>query len=178
VLAVDFLGHGQSSLGLSSDSYKLGEVVNTLEDLIRIFPHRQYTLICHSYGCIQGVSLANLSLPIAALVLIAPKADVTSRLVKQARILRWIPSFVLDIFRFFDKLGGVQSKSVCRMVASDAPDHIKRLQLAYNGATPSSVIRSMVLGMQLFGEKQYQAIKHMPVLLVCFALLTVDGRST
>jgi hypothetical protein len=60
------------------------------------------------------------------LVLIAPKAHIDEKQQKGIRVLRWIPEWLFDGLRVADRKGGLQSKSVARMLGSTTDHTLRR----------------------------------------------------
>jgi pimeloyl-ACP methyl ester carboxylesterase len=160
-LAIDLPGCGLSSFDPTPwDAYTTDALVQLLA--VAIEAHRnddegqKVVLIGHSMGCSLAAMLASptsphahlLSQHVSGLVAICPKADPPpKKQVQQLRILTGIPGPIFDLFRKWDRLGGVNSGSVTRMAGADADDETKRLQLRFNQQSRTNVWRRMARGM-------------------------------
>lgn len=112
--------------------------------------NQQVVLIGHSMGCSIGALLASsisslqarLSINyIIAFIAICPKANPPSeREAVMVNRLRWLPAFVLDIMRVFDRRGGLNSTSVTRVVGDGADVETRKLQQRYNRQSRSAVV--------------------------------------
>lgn len=112
--------------------------------------NQQVVLIAHSMGCSIASLLASSASPlqqrldigyIIGLVAICPRAGAPS--VKEAATiarLRWMPIPVFDVFRWFDRRGGLDSTSVTRAVGAGVDEETKRLQQKFNRQSKSAVV--------------------------------------
>ncbi|KAJ3261972.1 hypothetical protein HK103_003815 [Boothiomyces macroporosus] len=82
----------------------------------------------------------------AGLVLIGPKDIITKKEHEQTRVITYLPLFVLDILRFFDRWGGIKSASIGRILGPYASLDMKSKQLKFNLHTPTTVIKHMIGG--------------------------------
>ncbi|KAK3938376.1 protein-tyrosine phosphatase-like protein [Diplogelasinospora grovesii] len=90
----------------------------------------------------------NLSKHVVGLVAICPRADAPSeKEVALFRKLLWIPEFIFNLWRAWDRRGGPESASVHRFVGADADDEAKRLQHLYNCQSRTPVWRRMSWGL-------------------------------
>lgn len=107
-------------------------------------------------GCSLAALLASPTSPYAnlisrhvtGLIAICPKADSPNQ--KQVQSLKKataVPAFIFDLFRKWDRRGGLNSTSVIRMTGPDASDETKRLQLRFNRQSRTSVWQRMARGM-------------------------------
>lgn len=158
-LAVDLPGCGRSQYeNRSWDAYTTDALVELLETVIE--DHREkddgqgVVLIGHSMGASLCALLAHpraaktqLNRHVTGLVAICPAAnpppqDVTRR----AKWLFWVPEFLFDLWRAWDRRGGAESPSVRRFVGQDADPESKRLQNIYNWQSRTPVFRRMASG--------------------------------
>ncbi|KAJ3372398.1 hypothetical protein HDU91_003444 [Kappamyces sp. JEL0680] len=174
VLAMDLTGHG------FSQQSRLGSAAYTREAfaalVFRLIAKEKQTkpsvehvvLLCHSYGCQIGVCVANVygqRLGVAKLLLLAPKAEFSAKEVQSLRGVASLPIWVLDILRWIDKYGGVNSISVSRMFSKTATLEMRERQLAFNLTTPTVVVKYTIMGMSQFGQRDFQALS-VPFLVV------------
>lgn len=158
-LALDLPGCGRSQYENPSwDAYTTDALVELLETVIE--DHREkddrqgVVLIGHSMGASLCALLAHpraprthLSRHITGLVAICPPANPPPEdLTRRARWLFWIPEFLFDLWRTWDRRGGPESPSVRRFVGQDADPETKRLQNIYNWQSRTPVFRRMASG--------------------------------
>jgi hypothetical protein len=101
----------------------------------------------------------------AGFVAICPKATLS---VKEAKTLATavnMPEFAFNLFRLYDRRGGIRSKSVTRFVGKKAPEDVRKAQLRFNEESRTPVWRRMVKGLKLPTKEQWMAIK-VPILLL------------
>lgn len=112
---------------------------------------QKVVIIGHSMGCSIAALLASSISPlsnvffdaghIAGVIAICPKAEPPSE--KQVRLVRkyvrYLPAFVLDLYRLFDNIGGVNSASIVRFVGKEADLETRKLQVRYNKQSKSAV---------------------------------------
>ncbi|KAH8554339.1 Alpha/Beta hydrolase protein [Umbelopsis sp. PMI_123] len=169
VLAIDMLGCGKSDQDPSWSAYRSEEIVNDIRTLLETrYQSQSMVIIAHSFGCSIATYLAgsqSLSSCIKGLVLIAPKATIDEKQKKGIRILRWIPDWLFDGLRVADRKGGLESKSVSRMLGSTADKSLKRKQLRWNLMSRSAVYKRMVCGTSWPVSADYQKVT-CPVLLI------------
>lgn len=120
---------------------------------------QKVVLIGHSMGCSLAALLATSNSPIlsttalstddiAGLVAICPKAEPPSASqVSRLKHLRYMPLAIFELYRAFDRRGGVDSPSVARYTGTDADPETKRLQLRFNEQSKSDVFMTMALGL-------------------------------
>jgi protein-tyrosine phosphatase len=112
-------------------------------------------LIGHSMGCSLAAMLASstslhpiaLAEHIVGLVAICPRGGPPSE--EQCatfRKLLWVPNPIFDLWRRWDRRGGIQSASIRRFVGLDADDETKKLQERFNRQSKSAVWRRMAAG--------------------------------
>ncbi|KAK4152849.1 alkaline phosphatase [Chaetomidium leptoderma] len=158
-LAVDLPGCGVSEFEPRNwDAYSANAIVELLETVIE--DHRDVAagqgvvLIGHSMGSSLAALLANPRDPktrlhkhVLGLVAICPTAgQFTQDRVRILRAALCIPGFIFDLWRAWDRRGGLESPSVRRFVGSDADAESKRLQHMYNCQSKTPVWRRMAWG--------------------------------
>ncbi|KAI9847719.1 MAG: hypothetical protein M1837_001967 [Sclerophora amabilis] len=159
-LGIDFPGCGLSSFAPTSwDAYTTDALVELLGTVIEKYRDKDggqgCVLIGHSMGCSLAASLASktsrfpspLTNHTLGLIAICPTAKLPSK-----SQVRWIntalcmPNFVMDIWRQWDRRGGLESKSLERFVGPRADAETKRLQIKFNEQSKTAVWRRMVGG--------------------------------
>jgi pimeloyl-ACP methyl ester carboxylesterase/protein-tyrosine phosphatase len=112
--------------------------------------HKSVVLIGHSYGSSIAALLATdtkFEVKVDGIVAICPKATPPSQAdCMKARLFLSLPDSFIDAFRWFDKRGGIDSKSVMRFVGQDAGIDLRKLQLKYNAASKTPVWKRMATG--------------------------------
>ncbi|KAL2017139.1 hypothetical protein VTK56DRAFT_2561 [Thermocarpiscus australiensis] len=159
-LALDLPGCGVSEFAPREwDAYSTDALVELLETVIE--DHRDASagqgvvLIGHSMGASLAVLLANprtlprtsLSKHVLGLVAICPTAgQFTQGMVSFMRKLLYIPDFLFNLWRAWDRRGGLESPSVRRFVGPNADLESKHLQHLYNCQSRTPVWRRMAWG--------------------------------
>lgn len=112
-------------------------------------------LIGHSMGCSIATLLASSTSPLSSLdshdvagfIAICPKATPPSESqASRLRYLQYMPTGLFDLFRQYDRRGGLESASVLRYAGKEADDETKRLQLGFNEQSKSNVFLAMAFG--------------------------------
>lgn len=188
---IDLPGCGLSSFSPTSwDAYSVEALVALL--VVAIEQHRnkeegqQVVLIGHSLGCSFSALLASSKSPLAAglrqhiagFVAICPKASPPSaQQVPTFRKLLHVPSPIFNLWRAWDRRGGVNSPSVSRFVGKNADIETKELQVKFNKQSKTPVWRRMAWGTLprydrsgrpvggMPGEEIWEGI-HLPILLI------------
>lgn len=159
-LAVDLPGCGVSDFAPRDwDAYSADALVELLETVIE--DHRDaaagqgVVLIGHSMGASLAALLANprtepktaLHRHVSGLVAICPASgEIAQDRVKILRAALCIPEFIFNLWRAWDRRGGIESPSVHRFVGRDADAESKRLQYLYNRQSRTPVWRRMAWG--------------------------------
>ena len=112
--------------------------------------HTKVILVGHSMGCSISALIAsefNPKFDVIGMVGICPKASPPSEAQSsQFRRLLSLPNLILDTFRYFDKRGGVDSKSVKRFVGEGADLGLRRSQLQFNEQFKTPVWKRAAIG--------------------------------
>ncbi|KKA20851.1 Polynucleotide 5'-phosphatase [Rasamsonia emersonii CBS 393.64] len=159
-LGIDLPGCGLSSFSPKSwDAYTIEALAELLAVVIERHRDRAagqgVVLIAHSLGCSLSALLASSTSPvktelqqhILGLIAVCPKAAPPSpREVALFRRLLWIPNPIFNLWRLWDRRGGLKSKSVSRFVGNDADPDTRQLQVRFNAQSRSAVWRRMAWG--------------------------------
>jgi pimeloyl-ACP methyl ester carboxylesterase/protein-tyrosine phosphatase len=160
-LAVDLPGCGSSSFKPKQwEAYTTDALVQLLATVIETHRDReagqQVILIAHSMGCSLAALLASSTSPhahlisehVAGVVAICPQAQpIREEKAKQARKACSIPAPLFDLFRKYDRRGGINSTSVLRMTGPAADEETRKLQLRFNKQSRTPVWQRMMYGM-------------------------------
>jgi pimeloyl-ACP methyl ester carboxylesterase/protein-tyrosine phosphatase len=160
-LAIDLPGCGLSEFEPKNwGAYTTDALVQLLAVVIEahraVDDDQQVVLVGHSMGCSLATLLASPSSPhaqllsshVAGLIAICPRADPLSKEeMLNTRRAASMPVFLLDLFRKWDRRGGINSKSVLRMTGAGADEETRRLQLRFNKQSRTPVWQRMVSGM-------------------------------
>ena len=159
-LAVDLPGCGASEFVETKwEAYSTEALVELLELVIEEYrvkdPERSVVLVGHSMGTALAARLASKDLPhsndlhtrVTGLVAICPiSGPPPEEKVKLFKKLLWIPGWLFDLWRAWDKRGGPESASVLRFVGKDADAESKLLQDRFNNQSRTPVWRRMAWG--------------------------------
>ena len=189
-LGIDLPGCGLSKFAPTNwDAYSVEALAELLA--VAIERHRDrdagqsVVLVGHSLGCSLSALLASSTSPIGntlkehiiGLIAVCPRASPPSPTeTANFRRLLNVPGPIFDLWRCWDRRGGIQSTSVRRMVGSDADAETRDLQVRFNKQSQTPVWRRMAWGtLPIYqgneavggmpGEKVWAGI-HMPILLV------------
>jgi pimeloyl-ACP methyl ester carboxylesterase/protein-tyrosine phosphatase len=160
-LAVDLPGCGLSSFDPKSpEAYTTDALVQLLAVVIERYRAKDegqtIVLIGHSMGCSLAALLASptsphanlLSQHVGGLIAICPKADPpTEHQTKLLHRVASVPAVLFDLYRRWDRRGGLNSASVLRMAGADAEEETKKLQLRFNRQSRTAVWQRMARGM-------------------------------
>ncbi|KAM0720272.1 hypothetical protein Q7P37_004408 [Cladosporium fusiforme] len=160
-LAIDLPGCGLSDFKPDESSayttQAFAELVAAAVDCHRAVDQK-VVFVGHSMGC----SIASLLVSsesalssrfydpnlVAGFIAICPKSGPPpAQQLDMIKRLRYLPTFVLDIMRFFDGIGGINSASVSRLAGKDADTETRKLQLRYNKQSKSAVFLRYVAGL-------------------------------
>lgn len=158
-LGIDLPGSGLSKFDPKQwNAYSIDAMATLVAHVVdkyrAMHGHQKVVLVGHSMGCSIAALLASAesSVPsrledVAGLIAICPKGTPISK--KEAwyfsKILS-LPDFLLNVLRWVDKRGGINSSSVIRFVGEAAGPDLRRLQLRFNVSFPTSVWRRMAWG--------------------------------
>ncbi|KAI9830302.1 MAG: hypothetical protein M1826_004913 [Phylliscum demangeonii] len=134
----------------------LVELIATVIEDHRDAPAGQgVVLIGHSMGCALSALLASPTSPypfrlaahVRGLVAICPRVrDASPHEARIARRLLMVPGPLFDLWRRWDRRGGVASASVRRFVSTGADPETQALQLRFNAQSRTAVWRRMLAG--------------------------------
>ena len=188
-LAVDLPGCGLSIFDPKTpEAYTTDALVQLLAIIIEQHRYKEegqtVILIGHSMGCSLAANLASPTSPhagllsryVCGLIAICPKADPpTEHQTKLLHRVTSVPAVLFDLYRRWDRRGGLNSASVLRMAGVDAEEETKKLQLRYNRQSRTAVWQRMARGMcpdystnppagGIPGRKTWEGL-HIPVFL-------------
>ncbi|RHZ66371.1 RNA 5'-triphosphatase domain-containing protein [Aspergillus thermomutatus] len=157
---IDLPGCGLSTFAPTDwDAYTVEALAELLFTAIEQHRDREagqkVVLIGHSLGCSLSALLASsassigseLKEHILGLVAICPRAvpPTPDQVASYRRLLR-IPETIFDMWRYWDRRGGLHSASVNRLVGTDADPDTRELQVRYNKQSKTPVWRRMAWG--------------------------------
>lgn len=159
-LAIDLPGCGPSEFHLSAPNavttHALAELVTTIIERFRDAENKQkVVLIGHSMGCSINALLASSTSPlsheleglIAGMIAICPVGgDPTPKQQRDVRRISKMPAFVFDLFRIWDRRGGIHSPGVTRMVGVSTDEETRKLQVKYNEQSQTQVFLRILAG--------------------------------
>ncbi|KAL4881271.1 hypothetical protein BJY04DRAFT_62646 [Aspergillus karnatakaensis] len=157
---IDLPGCGLSSFAPTSwDAYTVEALAELLATAIDQHRNKEagqgVVLIAHSLGCSLSALLTSSTSPlkvalndhILGLVAVCPRASPPSpKEVSSYRRLLHIPGPLFDLWRKWDRRGGLHSNSVTRLVGADADTDTRTLQVRYNKQSKTPVWRRMASG--------------------------------
>ncbi|PLB41963.1 RNA 5'-triphosphatase domain-containing protein [Aspergillus candidus] len=157
---IDLPGCGLSDFAPTSwDAYTVDAMAELLATSIDQHRDKEagqgVILIAHSLGCSLSALLASsasslggdLKQHILGLIAVCPRASPPSpKEVTSFRRLLQIPGPVFDIWRCWDRRGGLYSASVNRLVGAAADPDTRHLQVRYNKQSKTAVWRRMAWG--------------------------------
>ncbi|PWW79170.1 alpha/beta-hydrolase [Tuber magnatum] len=166
-LAIDLPGCGPSSEFSPKDwdAYTTSRLVEIIAEVVsqRLEDGQQVVLIGHSMGCSLAVTLIAkgglLADKCAGLVAICPKATVSEKEQKTLKTALALPEFVFNLFRIYDRRGGIVSNSVTRFVGSNSTEKVGKLQLRFNQESRTPVWRRMASGIRLPTEEEWTSVE-------------------
>lgn len=159
-LAIDLPGCGRSEFSEKAwAAYTTEALTELLEIIIESYRDKkagqQVVLIGHSMGSALCAHLSSKELPhatnlvnnIVGLVGICPVSGPPPEdKVKTFRMLLWIPGWIFNLWRMWDRRGDVNSASVTRFVGENADAESRRLQHIFNCQSRTPVWRRMAYG--------------------------------
>ncbi|KAG0355192.1 hypothetical protein BG005_005877 [Podila minutissima] len=166
ILAVDMCGYGGSDVPESYGHYTTEAYVEDVVALLQRYKSEDTVLICHSYGCAIGTLLYDrMQQSIKGIVMIGPKALVTLHEQQSKARLAKTPDWAVDLARKVDRIGGIHSQSVNRLVHSSASDDLRRRQLRWNKASKTLVLKRLMAGVHYPTQQDFCKIQ-CPLLLL------------
>ncbi|KAF4979614.1 hypothetical protein F66182_17275, partial [Fusarium sp. NRRL 66182] len=173
---IDLPGCGLSSFAPTNwEAYSIEALAELIA--VAIEEHRDKAanqgviLIAHSLGCSLSALLASsnttlgkeLKPHIQGVIAICPKASPpNAQETAHARQLLHIPTPIFNLWRLWDRRGGVKSKSVLRFVGKQADPDTKQLQIRFNSQSRSDVWRRMPWGSLPVYNSHGEAMGGMP----------------
>ncbi|KAI0878394.1 dual specificity phosphatase catalytic domain-containing protein [Hypoxylon argillaceum] len=157
-LAIDLPGCGRSQFALSSwDAYKTENLIDLVETIIKAYIEegQGVVLIAHSMGTAIAADLANKKaahrllppLNVMGVVAICPlPGTFPEPTVRICRRLLWIPDFLFNLWRAWDRRGGPESAGVKRFVGPGGDLEARQLQYRFNSQSRTPVFRRMLWG--------------------------------
>lgn len=157
-LAIDLPGCGLSAFEPKTPkAYRteaLAELIaETIRQHIDIENGQRAILIGHSMGCSLATLIASSTSPIshtidvAGFVALCPRAEPPRLDAATSLALNYMPLSIFDLYRAYDRRGGVDSPSVARYTGENADAETKRLQLRFNEQSKSDVFFAMAAGL-------------------------------
>lgn len=158
-LAIDLPGCGQSDFKPNEPkAYTITAFAELLAAVIDCYrdseSNQGVVLIGHSMGCSISVLLSSSSSPlrqhlnasyIIGFVAICPRAgEPSEQEIAMVKRLRWLPPWLFDILRMFDRRGGLNSRSITRVVGDSADRETRKLQQNFNEQSKSSVFLRII----------------------------------
>lgn len=159
-LAIDLPGCGLSSFapkkwGAYTSDALVQLLATVIEDHLNTDKNQGAVLIGHSMGCGLAALLASSTSPhinlldgkVLGLIGICPKAEPPDEAATATfRKLLWVPGWLFDLWRRWDRRGGAESASVRRFAGPDADMETKKLQVRFNEQSRTPVWRRMAAG--------------------------------
>lgn len=168
VLGIDLPGCGQSAMKPTDwDAYTPEALVELLETVIAQFLEegQQFVIVAHSMGCSLATKLitaANegaLAGRCAGFVAICPKAELSTKEAKALASIVNIPGFIFDLWRRYDRRGGLNSDSVVRFVGATSSLKVKALQYRFNSQSRTPTWRRMVKKAKFATKDEWAKVK-------------------
>ncbi|KAI0480264.1 dual specificity phosphatase catalytic domain protein [Xylariaceae sp. FL0804] len=154
-LALDFPGCGRSEFSPTSwDAYTPEALVDLVETVVENYREKDQgvVLIAHSMGTVIAARIANGESPhpsrpplhVMGLIAICPvSGPPREEQARNFRMLLWVPEFLFDLWRAWDRWGGPESASVKRFVGAAADRETRQLQNRFNSQSRTPVFRRM-----------------------------------
>ncbi|KAI1743586.1 dual specificity phosphatase catalytic domain-containing protein [Xylaria scruposa] len=157
-LAIDLPGCGRSQFALTSwDAYTTENLTDLIETIISeyIEEDQGVVLVAHSMGTAIAADIANKKaahrlvppLNVMGVIAICPlSGPPPEAAVRNFRRLLWIPEFIFNLWRAWDRRGGPESASVKRFVGPGGDLEARELQDRFNSQSRTPVFRRMAWG--------------------------------
>lgn len=169
LVAVDLPGHGKSKFKPKEwSAYTTESMLDVLETVLQssASDDREVVIIGHSMGTILAAKLANrLGIRCIGVVAITPLAELDEKAQKSLKLLPYLPGFVFDCMRTFDRWGETNSASVNRMVAKEASQETRLKQLRWNLQVSTPAWMRTAAGLKPATKEEWAALK-CPVYLI------------
>jgi pimeloyl-ACP methyl ester carboxylesterase/protein-tyrosine phosphatase len=160
-LAIDLPGCGKADMAPRTwNAYTMEQLVELLYVVVEEYRDRDHDqgviLIGHSMGCSLATHLGSSTTPFnknlahayLGSVAICPRAQPLSDKEQAAiRKLVWVPTSIFNLWREWDRRGGIGSHSVTRFVGTGADVKTRKLQLKFNSESRTETLMRMLLGM-------------------------------
>lgn len=105
------------------------------------------------------------SLVCVGLVAICPPAHVDPKIEALKQKLYYLPPLIFDVFRSFDRVGGLDSKSVTRLVDPKASEEVRSQQLRINLQVNTKAWIRTAYGFETVGSKEWASLQ-CPIYLI------------
>ncbi|KAI1213528.1 uncharacterized protein F4807DRAFT_456874 [Annulohypoxylon truncatum] len=157
-LAIDLPGCGLSQFAPTLwDAYTTDALTDLLETIIEGYREKDQglVLIAHSMGTAIAARIANkqsafyLRPPshVMGLIAICPvSGPQPPKVVRSVRMLLWLPDFIFNLWRTWDRRGGPESASVKRFVGPGGDLEARQIQDRFNSQSRTPVFRRMAWG--------------------------------
>lgn len=142
VLTFDLPGCGKSPFQPTEwEAYSTSSLVDLVKTVIKDYTEdgQKVILVGHSMGTQLSGRLQSRLSSCVGMVLISPIARMSTERKKQMRRMALTPTLIFNISRLFDRLGGVNSHSVRRMVGEGPSERVRRKQLFWNYSSETTV---------------------------------------
>lgn len=180
VIAVDLPGHGQSEPAPKWEAYSPQVLVDLLEEIVvSELPDNcsgEVVLVGHSMGCVLSSRLAIKlndkssssinGLKVKGIVMLCPPGIVDPKLAESQKSLPYMPASLFNVFRAVERTGGVESKSVTRMVATDASESIRKKQLQWNLQVNTRPWMATAAQFTVLSENELEQLSQIPTFLI------------
>ncbi|KAI1818798.1 Alpha/Beta hydrolase protein [Poronia punctata] len=157
-LAIDLPGCGRSLFEPTSwDAYSTENLTDLVETIINDYCEEDQgvVLIAHSMGTAIAAHVANKKYPhhsfspsrVMGVIAICPLAGpLPEAAVRNFRKALWIPDFIFNLWRAWDRWGGPESASVKRFVGPGGDLEARQLQDRFNSQSRTPVFRRVAWG--------------------------------
>ncbi|KAI8634694.1 hypothetical protein F5Y19DRAFT_485688 [Xylariaceae sp. FL1651] len=157
-LAIDFPGCGRSQFAPTAwNAYTTENLTDLAETIIDDYREERQgvVLIAHSMGTAIAARIANKnsthhlwspSLVMGVIAICPMSGPPPEAAVRNFRRLLWIPDFIFNLWRAWDRWGGPESASVKRFVGPGGDLEARQLQNKFNSQSRTPVFRRMAWG--------------------------------
>ncbi|KAK9368380.1 Alpha/Beta hydrolase protein [Lipomyces kononenkoae] len=177
VLTLDLPGSGRSPYdpSLPWETYSTPSLVKLVSTIInqKLGTDREVVIVGHSLGAGMACYLAisnDMKSRCKGLIAICPALPLSQSALRAQKLANYIPAMVFDLFRYYDRQGGLHSPSVERMmgsfdVASTVEEKIRRRQLRWNLQVNTRVWLAMAGGARVPMFAEWNSV-NVPVCLI------------